>query len=91
MRDKPIKSLIGSMHAEKILLATPLLRWYLEHGLEITRVYQIVEFKPKACFKNFADEVSDARRTGDSDPSKSILADTFKLIGNSAYGCMLEY
>ena len=90
IHDKPIKSLIGSMFGEKILLATPLLKWYLEHGLELTRVYQIVEFKPKACFQTFADEVSDARRIGDSDPSKSIIADTSKLIGNSAYGCMLK-
>ena len=89
LHNKPIQSLISSMFGEKVLLATPLLKWYLEHGLEITRVYQIIEFKPNACFQKFADEVSDARRSGDSDPSKSIIADTFKLIGNSAYGCML--
>lgn len=31
-------------------------------------------------------DVSDARRQGDVDPSKAILADTRKLEGNSAYG-----
>ena len=31
------KKLIGSMFGEKILLYTPLLKWYLEHGLNITR------------------------------------------------------
>ena len=36
------RSLIGSMFGEKILLATPLLKWYLEHGLEATRVYQVL-------------------------------------------------
>ena len=75
--NKPVKSLIGSMFGEKILLATPLLQWYLEHGLEITRVYQIIEFKPDSCFQGFADEVSDARRTGDADPSKTILVETY--------------
>ena len=30
--------------------------------------------------------MSEARRQGDLDPSKAILADTFKLLGNSAYG-----
>ena len=30
--------------------------------------------------------MSDARRQGDLDPSKAILADTFKLLGNSTYG-----
>ena len=38
---RPRRSLIGSMVGEKILLATPLLKWYLEHGLEVTRVYQV--------------------------------------------------
>ena len=36
---RPRRSLIGSMVGEKILLATPLLKWYLEHGLEVTRAY----------------------------------------------------
>ena len=43
-------SLIGGMKGEKILLATPLLEWYLEHGLEVTRVYQVIEYTPKPCF-----------------------------------------
>ena len=41
---QPPRSLIGSMKGEKILLATPLLKWYLEHGLEVTKVHQVVEF-----------------------------------------------
>ena len=43
---RPRRSLIGSMACEKILLATPLLKWYLEHGLEVTRVYQVIEYAP---------------------------------------------
>ena len=82
----PRRSLIGSMFGKKVLMATPLLKWYLEHGLEITRVYQVVEYTPGACFAQFADAVSDARRDGDSGPSKSIIADTMKLMGNSSYG-----
>ena len=75
-----------SMMGEKILLATPLLKWYLEHGLEVTRVYQVIEYTPKPCFKTFGDAVSNARRAGDADPSKAIIADTMKLVGNSSYG-----
>ena len=55
---QPRRSLIGSMKGDKILLATPLLKWYLEHGLEVTRVYQVVEFTPESCFKPFGDAVS---------------------------------
>ena len=83
---RPRRHLIGSMVGEKILLATSLLKWYLEHGLEVTRVYQVIEYTPKPCFKPFGDAVSNARRAGDADPSKAIIADTMKLVGNSSYG-----
>ena len=82
---QPRRSLIGSMKGEKILLATPLLKWYLEHGLEVTKVHQVIEFTPEPCFKPFGDAVSDARRAGDADPSKAIIADTMKLV------CLFEY
>ncbi|KXJ22829.1 Zinc finger and SCAN domain-containing protein 22 [Exaiptasia diaphana] len=83
---RPRRSLIGSYFGKKILLATPLLKWYLEHGLVVTRIYQVVEYTPKACFKPFGEAVSDARRAGDADPNKAIIADTMKLVGNSSYG-----
>jgi len=35
-------------------------------------------------------EVTAARRTGDADKSKALLADIFKLLGNSSYGKMIE-
>ena len=82
----PHRMLVGSFHGIKLLLATPLLRWYLAHGLVVVRVYQIVEYSPKPCFQHFGDSVSTARRNGDVDPDKSIIADTMKLLGNSAYG-----
>ena len=77
---QPRRSLIGSMKGDKILLATPLLKWYLEHGLEVTKVHQVIEYTPKPCFKPFGDAVSDARRAGDADPNKTIIADTMKLV-----------
>ena len=82
---QPRCSLIGSMFGEKILLTTPLLKWYLEHGLEVTRVYQVIEYTPNPCFKMFGDAVSDTHHAGDADPSKVIITDTSKLTGNSGY------
>ena len=82
----PRRMLVGSFHGIKLLLATPLLRWYLAHGLVVDRVYQVVSYEPNPCFQNFGDSVSAARRAGDADPDKSIIADTMKLLGNSAYG-----
>ena len=83
---KPRRLLVGGMRARQLLIATPLLRWYINHGLEVTKIYQTVEYNPQKCFRNFVRDVSDARRQGDVDPSKAILADTRKLEGNSAYG-----
>ena len=82
----PRRMLIGSYRGEKILLATPMLRWYLAHGLVVDHVYQIIEYEPKPCFQNFGNSVSPARRAGDADPDKAIIADTMKLLGNSGYG-----
>ena len=83
---KPRRMLVGSYRGDKILLTTPLLRWYIAHGLVVDHVYQVVEYEPKPCFRNFGESVSTARRNGDVDPEKAIIGDTMKLLGNSAYG-----
>ena len=83
---KPRRSLIGSFSGDKILLITPLLKWYLAHGLEVTKIYQVIEYTPERCFQPFGEAESEARRAGDADPNKSIIADTMKLVGNSSYG-----
>ena len=85
--NQPRRMLIGSLHAEKILLGTPLLKWYLEHVLEITKIYQMVEYSLVACFESFGKEVTKARRAGDRDKENcGIVADTMELVGNSAFG-----
>lgn len=43
---KPRRLQVGGMRARQLLIASPLLRWYLEHGLEITKIYQTVEYTP---------------------------------------------
>ena len=84
---KPSRLLISSFHADRVLLVTPLLKYYLQLGLVVTKVHFTVHFpEHKPCFKLFADTVCDARRRGDLDPDSDILASTFKLVGNSAYG-----
>ena len=82
----PRRMLVGSYCGDKILLATPLLRWYLDHGLEVLHVYQVIEYDPIPCFRQFGDAVSKARREGDVHQDKPIIADTMKLLGNSGYG-----
>jgi G:T-mismatch repair DNA endonuclease (very short patch repair protein) len=69
--NQPRKSLIGSIYGEKVMVISPLLKWYVEHGLKVTQIHQVVEYKPATCFQKFGEQVSEARRAGD---------------GNSSYG-----
>lgn len=78
---QPPRSLIGSYLGKDVLLTTPLLRWYLEQGLVLDAIHEVIQYWPKNCFKKFGEDVSNARRAGDKDPDKAIIADTMKLLG----------
>ena len=82
--------LLGVLSAKKILLYAPLLQWYLNHGLKLTAVYRTIDYKPRKIFEWFVKEVADNRRKGDADKDKALLAEVFKLLGNSAYGKFIE-
>ena len=84
------KKLLGVMKAEKILLYSPLLKWYLNHGLQVTKIHKYISYTSGKPFKWFPEEVSDARRAADQDKNKKQLGDTAKLKGNSFYGKMIE-
>jgi len=89
LSDKPRRLLVGGLNAQQILLVTPLLQWYLQHGLVVTNIYQVVEYQQDRCFLDFVREVSDARRQGDIDPDTATSADNMKVIGNSGYGSLI--
>ena len=78
------------MSAKKILLYAPLLAWYLNHGLKLTAVYRTIDYEPREIFSWFVNEVANNRRKGDADKDKALLAEVFKLLGNSAYGKFIE-
>ena len=84
------KKLLGVMKAEKILLYSPLLKWYLNHGLQVTKIHKYISYTSGRPFKWFPEEVSGARRAADQDKNKKQLGDTAKLKGNSFYGKMIE-
>ena len=84
------KKLLGVMKAEKILLYSPLLKWYLNHGLQVTKIHRYISYTSGRLFKWFPEEVSSARRAADQDKNKKQLGDTAKLKGNSFYGKMIE-
>ena len=84
------KKLLGVMKTEKILLYSPLLKWYLNHGLKVTKIHRYISYISGRPFKWFPEEVSSARREADNDKNKKQLGDTAKLKGNSFYGKMIE-
>ena len=84
------KKLLGVMKTEKILLYSPLLKWYLNHGLQVTKIHRYISYTYGRPFKWFPEEVSSARRAADQDKNKRQLGDTAKFKGNSFYGKMIE-
>ena len=84
------KKLLGVMKAEKILIYSPLLKWYLNHGLQVTKIHRYISYTSGTPFAWFPEEVSSARRAADQDKNKKQLGDTAKLKGNSFYGKMIE-
>ena len=87
---KGTKKLLGVMRAKKILLYTPVIEWYLQHGLGLTAVHQLIEYESGMPFSWFPEEVGNARREGNKDPLKKQLGDVAKLKGNGFYGKMVE-
>ena len=77
------KKLLGVMKAKQILLYTPLIEWYLRHGLTLAAVHQLIEYEPGMAKTWFPEEVANARREVDKDPLKKQLGDVTKLKGNS--------
>ena len=78
------------MKANKILLYTPVIEWYLRYGLRLTAVHQLIKYKPGMPFSWFPEELANARREVDKDPLKKQLGDVAKLKGNSFYGKIIE-
>ena len=82
--------LLGVMSAKKVLLYAPLLQWYLTNGVKLSAVHRTIDYEPREIFTWFVKEVADNRRKGDADKDKSLLAEVFKFLGNSAYGKFIE-
>lgn len=80
------RMLIGSYFGKEILLGTPLLKWYIKHGLKVTKIYRVIQYVPHKTFENFTQEVTIARRMGDFNSESKIISDLYKLLGNSSYG-----
>ena len=93
---RPRRMLVGSFRGDKMLLATPLLRWYLDHGLEVTLVYQVIEYEPNPCIRRFGDAVSTARREGDVLRAKHMtrgrpVCSRWSGLATGSWGCAAKH
>ena len=80
------KKLLGVLQTKKVLLYAPLLKWYLDYGLQITAIHRMIHYIPQKIVNWFVQEVANKRRQGNAAKEKALLAGVFKLLGNSAYG-----
>ena len=83
---QPRKMLISSFSLQNGALIIPLLLFYLQLGLVVTKIHRFVEYTPKKCFNSFAQSAVDARRQGDENQNSNVVAETMKLQANSSYG-----
>lgn len=94
-RDSPAKKarkLISSYFGTKILIYTPLLKWYIEHGLVVTKMYSFVKASSGHPFAKFVKEMTDARRLGDKSKEVKPFGDSCKTTVCSGYGrCGMDY
>ena len=84
------QKLLGVLSAKKVLLYTPLSKWYHEHGLKITAVHRTISYIPQKIFTWFVKEVANMRRKGDAEAEKALLAEIYKLVGSAIYGKFIE-
>ena len=89
IKDVPYRLLIGSYFGKKIGLAIPSLKWYLNHGLIITRIYTVVEYVPNAALREFTVQVAKAQLHADHDQRYALTPEMRKLKGNASYGTLI--
>ena len=84
----PQRMLLSLMKAEHLVIPTKLLAWYLDHGMKVTNLYNILQLSNAMPFeewvKNLAQKHRDAAEQG------STVHDIMtKLCGNASYGYAL--
>ena len=89
-RAKGARKLVSVLEAKKVLLYSPLIKWYLQKGLIIDQFYEAAIYKPGRPFSWFPEVVAQKRREADEKPKLFQVGETYKLLANSAYGKMIE-
>ena len=80
------RKLISSFKDEKVLIKSDRLCWLLDQGLVVSKIHGFIRGEKGRIFEKFVEKVSNERRKGDVNPNYAIIADMWKLVGNSAFG-----
>ena len=81
---QPRELLISGFTLQKQPLITPLLLFYLQLRLIVTKLHRFVDCTPKKRFNRFEQAAVHARRK--SDGNLIVVAETMKLLANGSYG-----
>ena len=88
-KSQPRKVLISSFTLQNGNLITPLLLFYQQLGLVVTKIHRFFEYTSKKCFNSFVQAAVDARMKSDENPNSSVVAETMKLLANSSFGSQI--
>lgn len=74
-------NLVMCFDVSNILLTTELLAYYMNHGVTVTHIEEVVESVRGTPFKKFVDSIVKMRRDADANSSLALKANLAKLIG----------
>ena len=84
--NKSTKLVCHIQNKENYVVQIRALKQALDHGLKLTKVHRVIEFRQEAWLKPYIDMNTELRKHAKNDFEK----DFFKLMNNSAYGKTME-
>jgi hypothetical protein len=78
------RTLIQGFKGDNVTVITPLLRFYIRHGLKVTKIYEAAQFTPRKCFEQKGRNVIEARkRAANGNNDDKIRGELEKLKGGT--------
>ena len=78
-------TLIQCFNDDQHLLFTPLARFYIQEGLELSNISIFIQYHPYKCLKPFIEKCTKMRIEAEK-KSEHLKGSTAKIIGNAGYG-----
>ncbi|KAJ8300777.1 LOW QUALITY PROTEIN: hypothetical protein KUTeg_022296 [Tegillarca granosa] len=65
--------LVEGYKVKQIFVFTTLLQWYLNHGILVSNVTKKIELAAVSCFEEFVNDISERRRQGVLNKTKTFI------------------